>query len=102
MSAEVHAAWEAISHAANVGQGDELIDEVTGEHPTLTGQIGKAFAIGVMRHVLRDPTWKPYDGFGDAFLCNKSLAQPTHPDHDGRWSCSFVVGAEQMARQHYL
>jgi len=112
-SEKVHVAFDAISRAINGGWGDAkdmLAMEVANEHPTLTGQIAKAVAIGVVRRADYNPEWKPWERFTSR-LCtiprNVNYAEFTdkaweHPEHDGRLDCSTVVGAILMARQSYI
>src|SRR4029079_4494000 len=109
---KVSEAFETISRAINGGWGDAkgmLSNEVANEHPTLAGQLAKAVAIGIVRRAVRDPKWKPFDGFDQ--LCHIprnsnynafSMESWVHPDHDGRIDCSTVVGAILMARQSYI
>lgn len=84
--------------------GQLIANAFTLEHPTLSGQIARAIALGVMRHATREPEWMP--GMGWEVSCMKDYWSPTgsggavqHPSHDGRWVCSTVHGAMLMCQQ---
>lgn len=105
------AAVKNLSNAVNGGADrDAIATAISGEHPTLAGQIAKAVGIGIVRRADYNPTWKPWDRFSRP-LCtlprgvNYSAFSDeawAHPDHDGRLDCSTVVGALLMARQSYV
>lgn len=112
---KVETAFEAISRAINGGYGDAkdmLALEVGNEHPTLSGQIAKAVAVGIMRRAVRDPEWKAFDTYDQfctvpqptnlIFGDGTGVTMPRHAAHDGRHSCELVIGAELMARQWYV
>ena len=103
---KVKAAFKVISDAINGGWGDAkdfLAIEVANEHPTLSGQLAKAVATGIMRRSVRDPEWK--NGMGWERDCTErpvSVENPPHPDHDGRHSCQLVIGSMLAAQQWYV
>lgn len=96
-------------NAMSSSAGDALALAVMREHPTLAGQLGRGVALGIMRAVMGNPDWKPYDS-----TIRKQPEDPpmhracmipsvlSHPDHDGRFSCELVIGAELMARQGFV
>lgn len=106
-------AFEVVSRGVNGGYGDAkgtLSNLISNEHPTLTGIIAKAVAVGVVRRADYNPEWKPWDrytrplctiprGVNYAEFSDKAWE---HPEHDGRLDCSTVVGAILMARQSYI
>jgi hypothetical protein len=112
---KIEDAFEIISRGVNGGWGDvkgKLAELIANEHPTLSGQIAKAVAIGIMHRAVYDPAWKPYDKY-DRYCTNPQptnlifgdgtgVTMPQHADHDGRFSCELVIGAELMARQWYV
>lgn len=111
----IEEALEALSRATNGGSGDAsrvIADELARIHPTLSGQIAKGIAIGIIRRSLREE-WSPFGDTGRP--CPESgrhvvygigggqdVPLPVHADHDGRHSCELVIGAEWMARQGYI
>lgn len=104
-------------------QAGSLADAIAVEHPTLSGQLCKWLAIGIMQRCC-GPNWKPYDQpwlpggepDGDEWRPSECIGtrgvdpmtgneiEPfeSHPLHDGRWGCHLVVGAMHMARQYLL
>jgi hypothetical protein len=104
---EVEAAMEPVMKLVNgssVGP-DDIARFIMNEHPTLVGQLVKGVALGVMRRTMYDSNWKPYDptiGKGRRMACLERLDKPEHPEHDGRFSCDTVIGAELMARQGFI
>lgn len=85
-------------------EADAFATALANEHPTLLGQIAKAVGIGVMRRSVYDPAWKPYDSYDRGCMDYRDPeGNPIrHAMHDGRLSCTTVVGAELMARQGYI
>jgi hypothetical protein len=103
---KVGAAFKAISDAINGGYGDAkdmLATFVANQHPTLSGQLAKAVATGIMRRAVYDPDWK--NGMQwerDCTVRPVSADNPPHPDHDGRHSCQLVIGSMLAAQQWYV
>ncbi len=85
---------------------------LSNDHPTLSGQIARAVALGIMRRCRYDPTWRAFDPLwkeGDP-ICTEPMATrsseefggsplPKHGVHDGRLDCTTVIGAALLARQ---
>jgi hypothetical protein len=102
----VEEAYNTIIHYINRmgGGGKDLLPFlVLREHPTLTGQLGKQIALGVVRAVMRDEMYKGgWPTEGSYHPCDIYSALPSHPVHDGRWSCNFVCGAFNMSLQYFV
>jgi hypothetical protein len=77
---------------------DDIADYLMHEHPTLTGQLAKGVALGIMRHATRNPEWRP----GDRWTTDCPIGGEPHPIHDGRIDCRTVIGADLMARQSFI
>lgn len=99
---------DTLSHRVN-GMSHVYIDAyanaLANEHPTLSGQMAKAFAIGIVRRAVRDEAWKPWDTWERTCPIERTGMRSElteHPDHDGRHSCELVAGAVLMARQFYV
>lgn len=105
--AKVETAYKAISDAINGGgygdAKDMLANLVANEHPTLSGQLAKAVALGIMRRSVRDETFRAFDTWErDCTVKPVSADNPPHPDHDGRHSCVLVIGSMLAAQQFYV
>lgn len=100
----------------DLNRGSQSVDYanvIVREHPTLTGKLAKAVGLGIMRHTMRDLTWRAFDKTTDVPTCGASgqtvelgngerFALPKHPVHDGRWDCQTVFAAELLARQSFI
>lgn len=104
-------ALETVIRAINGGSTEAvraLAAAVADEHPTLSGQLGKAVAIGLVRRATYNPDWTPFQSWEgpdcdeQEGLSAELGVAPAHPAHDGRHSCWLIAGAVMMARQFYV
>lgn len=98
-------AYRVLHNAINGSRIDArniLANLVADEHPTLSGQFGKAVALGIMRRSVREE-FRPFDSWEhDCREKPFTADNPPHPEHDGRHSCQLVIGAMLMAQQFYV
>jgi hypothetical protein len=85
--------------------GLDIANEVHRMHPTLSGQLVKAMALGIVQHVMRDEDYKGgWPGRLAYTECTEAAAGGlhSHPVHDGRWNCHFVVGCFEATLQWFV
>lgn len=105
---EATEALTSVIRAINGGSSEAtaaLAESVANEHPTLSGQLGKAIAIGLVRRATYNPDWRPFDPWERDCPLTSPLGtseHPKHPEHDGRHSCALIAGAVLMAQQWYV
>ena len=97
--AEAREAFKTLSSVINAGSragSDLLADLVMHEHPTLSGYMARAVALGIMRRSVREEDFTAFQPFGTP--CTDTPSLEAHPIHDGRHSCRLVVGAMYLAQ----
>lgn len=114
--ADVKATLDPLMGHVNGGlSADDIGRYLMNEHPTLAGQLAKGVALGIIRRTMRDEKWRPFDKTWErGRACTEStgkvieigqgevLILPPHHEHDGRFSCETIVGAELVARQAFI
>jgi hypothetical protein len=80
-----------------------LVQTLSVEHPTILGQTAKAIATAVCLSSGYDPLTGSHANRDDSRIyCHRDDAEAhgiIHPVHDGRLTCSTVVGAILISRQ---
>lgn len=101
---KVEEAFDTLISAINGGLGkSSLANLVARQHPTLSGQLAKFVALGIMRRSTRNENFRAFDSWEmDCRVKPFTADNPPHPDHDGRHDCQTVIGAMLMAGQSYI